>query len=62
MPVSSSKQKATVTHDGRTVVDANALFETAEVKSFLSAIKRIHKAKLLRRKSPAPQLKPVPQV
>ena len=56
-----TKQKVTVTHDGRTVVDANALFETEEVKRFLSSLKRIQDNKLLRRRSLA-RLKPLPQM
>jgi hypothetical protein len=56
----AAKQEATVTHDGRTVVDANELFDTDEVKTLLKAIQRIHKARLLRRKA-QPPLEPLAQ-
>lgn len=40
------KPIVTVTRDGRTLVDANRLFETEEVKEFIESVKRFQMSEL----------------
>ena len=57
MPV--TKKRVTVTPEGRTVVDANLLFQSKEVQEFLESVRRFHEKQLARKKashgSPADQ-------
>jgi hypothetical protein len=40
------KPIVTVTRDGRTLVDANQLFETKDVKDFIESVKKFQMAEL----------------
>jgi hypothetical protein len=44
------KPIVTVTRDGRTLVDANQLFETKDVKEFMESVKKFQMAELVQKR------------